>query len=201
MKIPILLIIAVLTLISCTTQRDETPDLKNPLDPNSEAYEEAEVSELNIESGQKFYTSEITVTWKGSKYAAEYKCVLGGSTYAWGTSTWIKLTDLTLGEYLFKVTPRNQAGFTGNTVDCLFTVLESPAVETISIENGQVFTIPDVEVTWTGNTTATSYRYSLNDQFSEWSDLTTASFEGIADSTYNLTITAKNEDVTGAPRI
>ena len=192
--------IVALIIAGCIFQSDETPKLENPLDPNSEAYEKATVSELNIESGQKFYTSEITVTWKGSEYAAEYQCVLGDSTYAWNTTSWIKLTNLIPEEYLFKVTPRNQAGFKGLPVDCLFTLLESPAVDTLSIENGQVFTIPDIEVTWTGNTTATSYRYSLIDQPGEWSDLTTVNFEGLADSTYNLTITAKNDEVTGAPR-
>jgi len=194
------LIIVAFTIAGCIFQSDEKPKLKNPLDPNSDVYVEAAVSELNIENGQKFYASEITVTWKGNANAAQYQCVLGDSTYAWNTSSWIKLTNLTPGEYLFNITPRNQAGFSGQQVDCLFTVLEPPAVDTISIENGQVFTTQDIEVTWTGNTTATSYIYSLNDQPGEWSDATTASFEGLENGAYNLTITAKNEDFTGTQK-
>ncbi len=196
----IFMLMITISFTGCIFQSDETPQLNNPLDPNSDAYEEAEVSELNIESGQKFYTSEITVTWKGSKYASEYQCVLGDSSFAWITSSWTKLTNLTSGEYLFMVTSRNQAGFSGQSVYCLFTILESPAVDSLSIENGQVFTIPDVEVTWTGNTTANSYHYSLNDEPSKWSDITKASFEGLDDGVYTLAITAKNEDVTGAPK-
>ncbi|MFC1552507.1 ankyrin repeat domain-containing protein [Candidatus Latescibacterota bacterium] len=200
MKITIPLLIVVLTFTSCIFQSDEILKLNNPLDPNSDAYVEAGVSELNIESGQKFYTSDITVTWKGNSQATEYQYILEDSTYAWGSSSSINLTDLVPGEYLFKVTPRNQAGFTGKSLDCLFTVFESPAVDTLSIENGQVFTTPDVEITWTGNTTAASYLCSLNDQPDEWSDATSVSFEGLADSIYTLTITAKNEDIIGVPR-
>ncbi|MFC1552508.1 ankyrin repeat domain-containing protein [Candidatus Latescibacterota bacterium] len=193
------LLILILTFTGCIFQSDEKLKLKNTLDPNSDAYVEAGVSELNIESGQEFYTSDITVTWKGNTYAAEYQCVLNDSTYAWNTSSWIKLTDLASGEYLFNVTPRNQASFKGKMLDRLFKVLEPPAVENISIKNGQVFATPDMEITWTGNSTAQSYLCTLNDQTGEWSDATSVSFEGLADSVYTLTIIAKNEDFTGVP--
>ena len=198
LKIIFLLMVAI-TISGCIFQSDEKLKLNNPLDPNSDAYVEAAVGELNIENGQKIYTSDITVTWKGNEFTAEYQCVLGDSSYLWNTSSWIKLNDPTPGEYLFKVTPRNQAGFEGKTVECLFTILETPAVETISIENGQVITTPDVEITWTGNATAKSYQYSLNDDPGEWSYATTASFEGLVDSVYTFSITAKNDDFTGAP--
>ena len=53
----IFFLIVTLTLSGCIFQSDEKPRLRNPLDPNSEAYVEATVSELNIESGQEFYTT------------------------------------------------------------------------------------------------------------------------------------------------
>jgi hypothetical protein len=74
-----------------------------------------------------------------------------------------------------------------------------PKVLTVSISDGDVIATRDVAVSWTGNTVAEQYRYTLDTVQSAWIDTTAALLSDLDEGVHELTIVARSDTLVSDP--
>jgi hypothetical protein len=75
----------------------------------------------------------------------------------------------------------------------------APAVTSMSISDGDTVRTRDLTVTWKGNLSAKSYRFTLDAVSSDWFDSTSVRLTGLAEGGHILAVQARSDSLLGEP--
>jgi len=76
---------------------------------------------------------------------------------------------------------------------------EMPKILSLSISDGDVITTSDVGVSWTANTLAEFYRYTLDGREYGWIDTTAVNLTGLNESEHTFTVIARKDTLESDP--